>query len=88
MIRDYLTVTRAIDPVQLERARMAQVECGEVPEPATPHDGFVYVALQELATRISHHNTGKLLDGQGRLRGHEEGGAATRTATTSSTATS
>ena len=61
VIRDYLTVTRAIDPVVLERARMAQVECGEVPEPETPHDGFAYVALQELATRISHHNTGKLL---------------------------
>jgi acyl-[acyl-carrier-protein] desaturase len=62
VIRDYLTVTRAIDPVVLERARMAQVECGEVPEPETPHDGFAYVALQELATRISHHNTGKLLE--------------------------
>ena len=62
VIRDYLTVTRAIDPVQLERARMAQVECGEVPEPETPMDGFAYVALQELATRIAHHNTGKLLD--------------------------
>ena len=62
VIRDYLTVTRAIDPVALERARMAQVECGEVPEPETPQDGFAYVALQELATRIAHHNTGKLLD--------------------------
>ena len=62
VIRDYLTVTRAIDPIALERARMAQVECGEVPEPGTPHDGFAYVALQELATRIAHHNTGKLLD--------------------------
>ncbi|MEO7427743.1 MAG: acyl-ACP desaturase [Acidimicrobiales bacterium] len=62
VIRDYLTVTRAIDPMALERARMAQVECGEVPEPPTPHDGFAYVALQELATRIAHHNTGKLLD--------------------------
>jgi len=62
VIRDYLTVTRAIDPVSLERARMAQVECGQVPEPETPHDGFAYVALQELATRIAHHNTGKLLD--------------------------
>jgi acyl-[acyl-carrier-protein] desaturase len=61
VIRDYLTVTRAIDPVELERARMAQVECGQVPEPGTPHDGFAYVALQELATRIAHHNTGKLL---------------------------
>jgi acyl-[acyl-carrier-protein] desaturase len=62
VIRDYLTVTRAIDPVALERARMAQVECGEVPEPETPQDGFVYVALQELATRIAHHNTGKVLE--------------------------
>jgi acyl-[acyl-carrier-protein] desaturase len=61
VIRDYLTVTRAIDPVTLERARMAQVECGQVPEPETPHDGFAYVALQELATRIAHHNTGKQL---------------------------
>jgi acyl-[acyl-carrier-protein] desaturase len=62
VIRDYLTVTRAIDPVELERARMAQVSCGIVPEPESPHDGLVYVALQELATRIAHHNTGKLLD--------------------------
>jgi acyl-[acyl-carrier-protein] desaturase len=62
VIRDYLTVTRAIDPVSLERARMAQVTCGQVPEPDTPQDGLVYVALQELATRIAHHNTGKLLD--------------------------
>ena len=61
-IRDYLTVTRAIDPIALERARMAQVSCGQVPEPATPQDAIAYVALQELATRISHHNTGKLID--------------------------
>jgi acyl-[acyl-carrier-protein] desaturase len=60
VLRDYLTVTRAIDPVVLERARMAQVECGKVPEPDLVHDGMVYVALQELATRIAHHNTGKL----------------------------
>src|SRR6476619_1867160 len=40
VIRDYLTVTRSIDPVALERARMAQVSCGEVPEPETPLDGF------------------------------------------------
>jgi acyl-[acyl-carrier protein] desaturase len=62
VIRDYLTVTRQIDPVALERARMAQVTCGQVPEPELPHDGLVYVTLQELATRIAHHNTGKLLD--------------------------
>ena len=62
VIRDYLTVTRALDPVALERARMAQVSCGQVPEPSTPQEGLVYVALQELATRISHHNTGKVVD--------------------------
>jgi acyl-[acyl-carrier-protein] desaturase len=62
VIRDYLTVTRAVDPVALERARMAQVSCGQVPEPTTPQDGLVYVTLQELATRIAHHNTGKVVD--------------------------
>ena len=61
-IRDYLTVTRAIDPVALERARMAQVQCGQVPEPGSVADGIAYVALQELATRIAHHNTGKVMD--------------------------
>jgi acyl-[acyl-carrier-protein] desaturase len=40
---------------------MAQVTCGQVPQPESPQDGFVYVALQELATRIAHHNTGKLV---------------------------
>jgi acyl-[acyl-carrier-protein] desaturase len=62
VIRDYLTVTRAVDPVALERARMAQVSMGQVPEPELPQDVLVYVALQELATRIAHHNTGKLID--------------------------
>jgi len=62
VIRDYLTVTRSIDPVALERARMQQVSTGITPDPETPADGLVYVALQELATRISHRNTGKLLE--------------------------
>ena len=60
-IRDYLTVTRAIDARALEDARMAQMSGGQVPRPETVADGFVYVALQELATRIAHRNTGKLL---------------------------
>ena len=51
-----------VDPVALERARMHQVSHGVVPEPPTPVDGLVYVALQELATRIAHRSTGKLLD--------------------------
>jgi len=61
VLRDYLTVTRALDPVALERARMHQVEGGQVPEVDVVTDGIVYVTLQELATRIAHHNTGKLL---------------------------
>ena len=55
-------MTRSIDLHELERARMAQVSAGKVPDPPGIRDGIVYVALQELATRISHRNTGKLLD--------------------------
>jgi len=62
VIRDYLTVTRSIDLRALERARMKQVSTGVVPQPPSLADGIVYVALQELATRIAHRNTGKLLD--------------------------
>jgi acyl-[acyl-carrier protein] desaturase len=60
-IYGYLMVTRAVDPVALERSRMHQVSTGEVPEPEKPVDVLVYVALQELATRIAHRNTGRLL---------------------------
>ncbi len=61
VIYGYLMTTRAIDPVELERSRMAQVAGGETPDPETVQDGFIYLALQELATRISHRNTGRLL---------------------------
>jgi acyl-[acyl-carrier-protein] desaturase len=59
-IRDYLTVTRAVDPVALERARMAHMSAGY----SNAHDDEVlhslaYVSFQELATRISHRNTGR-----------------------------
>jgi acyl-[acyl-carrier-protein] desaturase len=60
-IYGYLMVTRAVDPVALERSRMHQVSTGQVPEPETPVDVLAYVALQELATRIAHRNTGRLL---------------------------
>ncbi|MEM8708173.1 MAG: acyl-ACP desaturase, partial [Actinomycetota bacterium] len=62
VINGYLMATRAIDPVELERGRMAQVQSGQVPEPPTLAEGLAYVSLQELATRISHFNTGQLLD--------------------------
>lgn len=58
VIYGYLSVTRAIDLRELERGRMAQVSRGETPQPASLHEAFVYLALQELATRISHRNTG------------------------------
>ncbi|MFH9609460.1 acyl-ACP desaturase [Streptomyces sp. NPDC017448] len=58
-IRGYLHATRAVDPVALERARMAQVSTG-FESPATGClSGMAYVALQELATRVSHRNTGR-----------------------------
>jgi acyl-[acyl-carrier-protein] desaturase len=62
VMRDYVTVTRSLDPIELERGRMQQMSTGfddHVMQTST--DGFVYVALQELATRISHRNTGALL---------------------------
>ncbi len=61
VIRDYLTLTRAICPEELERARMAQVQCGQVPRPPTAVEGLAYLTMQELATRIAHRNTGRLL---------------------------
>jgi acyl-[acyl-carrier-protein] desaturase len=60
-IRDLLTVTRGVDPVALERERMLHVSRGYYPAgDFTPLDGLVYVTLQELATRISHRNTGTI----------------------------
>jgi acyl-[acyl-carrier-protein] desaturase len=62
VLRDYLTVTRNIDPVMLERGRMMQLQKGyDLPSPDTLH-GLAYVAFQELATRISHRNTGRYSD--------------------------
>jgi acyl-[acyl-carrier-protein] desaturase len=66
-LRDYLIVTRAIDPVALEELRIEQVTRGFSPGQNQQGDEFadslfdsvVYVTLQELATRVSHRNTGK-----------------------------
>ena len=62
VLRDYITVSRLVDPVVLERGRMAQVQGGAVPHPTSVLDGMVYVALQELATRVAHLNTAKAVD--------------------------
>lgn len=61
IIYGYLMTTRAIDPQHLERCRMAQVSGGVTPDPPSAQDGFAYLSLQELATRISHRSTGKMM---------------------------
>ncbi|WP_326548653.1 acyl-ACP desaturase [Mycolicibacterium sp. ND9-15] len=66
-LRDYLVVTRSVDPVQLEQLRLEQVTRGFSPGQNQQGDLFaeslfdsvVYVSFQELATRVSHRNTGK-----------------------------
>ena len=66
-LRDYLVVTRAADPVELEITRMEQVTRGFSPGQNHQGDLFaeslfdavMYVSFQELATRVSHRNTGK-----------------------------
>jgi acyl-[acyl-carrier-protein] desaturase len=66
VMRDYLVVTRGVDPVALEQARMEHMTNGFASAVATDTDaiGFLhsvaYVTFQELATRVSHRNTGKV----------------------------
>jgi acyl-[acyl-carrier-protein] desaturase len=68
-LRDYLIVTRAIDPVELEELRVEQMTRGFSPGQngqgedklfaRSLFDSVIYVTFQELATRVSHRNTGK-----------------------------
>ena len=59
VMRDYLIVTRNIDPVALERGRMQQLQTGYDRPSPDPIRGLAYVAFQEVATRIAHRNTGR-----------------------------
>ncbi|MFE6737999.1 acyl-ACP desaturase [Streptomyces tubercidicus] len=59
-IRDYLLTSRAIDPVDLERARMAHMSEAPPVNDVGLLENVAYVAFQELATRISHRNTGRI----------------------------
>ncbi|MEX0984702.1 MAG: acyl-ACP desaturase [Actinomycetota bacterium] len=69
-IRDYLTVTRGLDPAVLDRGRMDMALRGWYPNFAEigPVDGVVFTTIQELATRISHRNTGMITDDPGAER--------------------
>ncbi|MGL5442987.1 MAG: acyl-ACP desaturase, partial [[Mycobacterium] stephanolepidis] len=67
--RDYLVVTRSVDPIELEKLRVEQMTRGFSPGQnrqggeelfaESLFDSVVYVTFQELATRVSHRNTGK-----------------------------
>jgi acyl-[acyl-carrier-protein] desaturase len=62
-IRDYLLTSRAVDPVQLERLRMDHMSTGYTSQHSEDLvRSLAYVSFQELATRVSHRNTGKLTD--------------------------
>jgi acyl-[acyl-carrier-protein] desaturase len=59
-MRDFLLVTRSVDPVSLERERMDHMGRGfEGHAEGHVLTTMAYVSFQELATRISHRNTGK-----------------------------
>ncbi|AKU14798.1 acyl-ACP desaturase [Luteipulveratus mongoliensis] len=60
-IRDYLLTTRAVDPEELERARMTHMGNGYASShPDEVLHNLAYVTFQELATRVSHRNTGRI----------------------------
>ena len=61
-IRDYLLTSRNADPTALEDDRMAAISKGWDSPWSDPIDIFVYTSAQELATRVSHRNTGLKAD--------------------------
>jgi acyl-[acyl-carrier-protein] desaturase len=59
-MRDYMLVKRLVDPVALERFRMTHMSQGyELAHSGELMSSLAYVSFQELATRVSHRNTGK-----------------------------
>jgi len=61
-IRSYLLTSRNADPDELEDDRMATMTNGYQPTYNDPTEIFAYTAAQELATRVSHRNAGKITD--------------------------
>lgn len=61
-IRSYLMTSRNCDPRELEDDRMATMRTGWEPNGTSPAELFSYTAAQELATRISHRNAGKITE--------------------------
>ena len=86
-LRDYLVVTRGVDPVELERARMDYMTLGYDSGDKTPLEAVAYVSFQELATRVSHRNTGQGLPATRSPTSCSPASPPTRTCTWSSTGT-
>ena len=61
-IRSYLLTSRNCDPVELEDDRKATMINGYQPNYEDPTEIFAYTSAQELATRVSHRNAGKITD--------------------------
>jgi acyl-[acyl-carrier-protein] desaturase len=61
-IRSYLLTSRNCDPDELEDDRKATMINGYQPSYDDPTEIFAYTAAQELATRVSHRNAGKITD--------------------------
>lgn len=61
-LRSYLLTSRNCDPRALEDDRFATMMRGYETEFASPIDLFAYTSAQELATRVSHRNAGRLAD--------------------------
>ena len=61
-IRSYLLTSRNCDPVELEDDRMATMQAGWEPKWNKPAELFAYTTAQELATRVSHRNAGKITE--------------------------
>ncbi len=61
-MRSYLAVSRNCDPRQLEDDRVSTMTTGWDPHFGSPAELFSYTSFQELATRVSHRNAGKLAD--------------------------
>ena len=61
VMRDWVHVSRCIDPTLLEDGRRVQMHRAQVPVPESFADMITYVSFQERATQIAHRNTGAKL---------------------------
>ena len=61
-LRSYLLTSRNCDPRELEDDRLATMTAGYDTGLPNPIALFAYTSAQELATRVSHRNAGKITD--------------------------